>query len=203
MCRCRCRVSTVRLPSAGADSRYEDTQSRPKSTARPSCAKERSQSIRGFRMELSRPSIGSRGGSACKSAREPCDSATSRGNLRNGIGGCNPRRLLRHDSGQVRPVGIWPSSPGRRLHADDSLQSSAARIGLIDRRAQNACSMLRCRRTEARNPRIEDERWAASGLSTRSLSPVSIRGSAVRLTCGADFDLSQEKGDAILADVLC
>jgi hypothetical protein len=53
--------------------------------------------------------------------------------------------------------------------------------------------MVRCRRTEARKPRIEDERWAASGLSTRSLSPVSIRGSAVRLICGADIDASQEK----------
>jgi hypothetical protein len=30
-------------------------------------------------------------------------------------------------------------------------QVGAARFGLIDRRAQIACSMLRCRRTDARN----------------------------------------------------
>ena len=149
-CRCRCRVSTVRLPSAGADSRYEDTQSRPKSTARPSCAKERSPSLRGFRMELSRPSIGSRGGSACKSARGPCDSATSRGDLRNGIGGCNPRRSLRHDSGQARPVGIWPSWTGRRLNADDSLQSGA--VLRSDRPKTPRINRLRCHRTDG--PRL-------------------------------------------------
>ena len=71
LCRCRCRVSTVRLPSAGADLRYEGTQSRPKSTARPSCAKEHSQSLRGFRMELSRPSIGSRHAGAGSVALNP------------------------------------------------------------------------------------------------------------------------------------
>ncbi len=62
---------------------------------------------------------------------------------------------------------------------------------------------LRHIRTEERKPRIEDERWAASGLSTRSLSPVSIRGSAVRLTCGAEIDPSEGTGYAILADVAC
>jgi hypothetical protein len=64
--------------------------------------------------------------------------------------------------------------------------------------ARPGCTARRCRRTEARKPRIEDDRLAASGLSTRSLSPVSIRGNAVRLTCGPDIDLFQVKGQQYL-----
>ena len=46
------------------------------------------------------------------------------------------------------------------------LSIGAARFGLIDRRAQIACSMLRCRRTEARRPTV--------GFNDQDLGPMSI-----------------------------
>jgi hypothetical protein len=44
--------------------------------------------------------------------------------------------------------GVWRG--GRCPSFLDTRAGALARFGLIDRRAQDACSMLRCRRTDAR-----------------------------------------------------